>query len=93
MFLATNGVARAEAVLRQNSLNINIKADYLLPEDWRIVQLGQLGAISGGGTPSTKVSEYWDGDIAWVTPSDVTKCKGIYISDTGRKITKGLGKN
>lgn len=52
------------------------------------MKLGQLGTVSGGSTPSTKVSEYWDGDIAWATPSDVTKCTGIYISDTVRKITK-----
>lgn len=52
------------------------------------MKLGQLGTVSGGSTPSTKVSEYWDGDIAWATPSDVTKCTDIYISDTGRKITK-----
>lgn len=72
----------------QDTHTATIEADNLMPEGWRIVQLGQLGAVSGGSTPSTKVSEYWDGDIAWATPSDVTRCTDIYISDTGRKITK-----
>lgn len=25
----------------------------------------------GGGTPKTSVSEYWNGDIPWITPSDL----------------------
>jgi type I restriction enzyme S subunit len=72
----------------QDTHIVTTEAEHLLPEGWRIVKLGQLGTVSGGSTPSTKVSEYWDGDIAWATPSDVTKCTGIYISDTVRKITK-----
>lgn len=72
----------------QDTHIVTTEAEHLLPEGWRIVKLGQLGTVSGGSTPSTKVSEYWDGDIAWATPSDVTKCTDIYISDTVRKITK-----
>ena len=45
----------------------------------------------GGGTPSTKVSEYWNGDIIWVVPSDITKNNCLTLLDSERKITdKGL---
>ena len=63
-----------------------------IPESWDISKLGDLGEINGGGTPSTKVPEYWNGEIAWLVPSEVTKNKGIYISKTVRRITQ-LGLN
>ena len=63
-----------------------------IPESWDISKLGDLGEINGGGTPSTKVPEYWNGEIAWLVPSEVTKNKGIYISKTVRHITQ-LGLN
>ena len=45
----------------------------------------------GGGTPSTKVPEYWDGDVTWVVPSDVTSNDCLVLLDSERKITeKGL---
>lgn len=42
----------------------------------------------GGGTPSTKKKEYWDGDINWVVPSDVTKNDGLILIGSERKITE-----
>lgn len=63
----------------------------VIPEDWKIKFLPSFGDIVSGGTPSTSVSEYWDGDIAWCTPSDITRTKGTTIAKTERYITvKGL---
>ena len=63
----------------------------LIPEEWEIQYLSGFGDVVSGGTPSTTVSEYWDGDIAWCTPSDITSTDGKYIFSTGRCITeKGL---
>ena len=59
-----------------------------LPKGWKVLKLGDLGEINGGGTPSTKVPEYWNGEIAWLVPSEVTKNQGLYISKTVRSITK-----
>ena len=62
-----------------------------LPEGWREVKLGELGKIHSGGTPDTKKTDYWNGDIPWLTPSEVTILKSRFISDTLKKITeKGL---
>lgn len=54
---------------------------------WRDTVLGEVGSVSGGGTPSTKVSDYWDGEIFWLVPSEVTKNNGLFISQTERRIT------
>ena len=42
----------------------------------------------GGGTPNTKVPEYWDGDIPWLTPKDLSGFSGIYISNGERNISE-----
>ena len=63
----------------------------VLPEGWRRVRLGEVGVIHSGGTPSTQDDSNWNGDILWLTPSEVTKLSGKYINSTRRKITpKGL---
>lgn len=59
----------------------------LIPNDWDIKYLNDFGDVISGGTPSTSVGEYWDGDIAWCTPSDITSTKGKYIYKTDRNIT------
>src|SRR5690606_742595 len=59
--------------------------------EWKKVSVGSLGKIYSGGTPSTSNTEYWDGDINWITPTDITKQDSRYINSSLRKITlKGL---
>lgn len=42
-----------------------------------------------GATPSTTRPEYWDGDIPWLTPKEVTDIQGsIFVSRTQRAITR-----
>ncbi|MFI0877889.1 restriction endonuclease subunit S [Streptomyces parvus] len=48
---------------------------------------GSVATVAGGGTPNTKVEEYWGGGIAWTTPSDVTALRSPYLFETGRSIT------
>ena len=60
---------------------------YEVPENWLWVRLGGLTEIVGGGTPSTSIKEYYDnGEIAWITPADLSNFKGIYIYLMERKI-------
>ncbi|WP_295818342.1 restriction endonuclease subunit S [uncultured Microbacterium sp.] len=47
----------------------------------------EVAEISGGGTPSTKNSALWDGDIWWATPTDMTALAGPYLESTSRRIT------
>jgi len=40
-------------------------------DDWAVKKLGELGKLSGGGTPDKSVTEYWQGDIPWISSSDI----------------------
>ncbi len=62
-------------------------------ESWEEGELADILTMKGGTTPSTKVEEFWNGDIHWTSPRDITQLKGIYLFDTERKITEaGLAK-
>lgn len=56
--------------------------------DWREVKLGDVSEVVGGGTPSTGRNEYWNGDIPWLTPRDLTGYNKTYISRGERNITE-----
>ncbi len=51
-----------------------------VPKAWMFKRVEQIGKIVAGGTPSTKIDEYWNGDIPWLTPADLSSFSGIYIS-------------
>jgi type I restriction enzyme S subunit len=55
---------------------------------WSGKSFADLATVSGGGTPSTKLPEYWDGDVNWATPTDVTGLEGLYLRATSRRITE-----
>jgi type I restriction enzyme S subunit len=57
-------------------------------EDWKEGTLDDILSVKGGTTPSTKEPKYWDGNIPWTSPKDVTTLNGIYLFDTERKITQ-----
>ena len=40
---------------------------------WAKAQLGQLGEVLGGSTPSKANSQFWDGNIPWVSPKDMKR--------------------
>lgn len=56
--------------------------------EWIEKTLGELGDIVGGATPSTNYEEYYGGNIAWITPKDLSLFKGRYISYGERSITE-----
>ena len=61
--------------------------------EWEESRIGDFGEIYSGGTPSTTKSTYWDGDIDWITPTDITKQDKRYINSSKRRITKEGLKN
>ena len=65
----------------------------VLPEDWEVRPLFSIARIVGGGTPSTAISAYWDGNISWFTPSEINDEKK-YVSTSNKKISDdGLKKS
>ncbi len=61
---------------------------------WKKSFFSQIGEVIAGGTPSTKISEYWNGDIPFVTPNDLSEQKSPFIHQTERNLTTlGLNKS
>lgn len=60
---------------------------------WNTKKFSEVAeSIQGGGTPSTNDISYWNGNVAWLTPAEITNYPDIYISNTKRHITdKGVG--
>jgi len=66
--------------------NINIS-----PSDWVKTTLGEVCEIKSGSTPSTKEESFWNGEISWITPKDLSNYNYVYISKGEKSITqKGL---
>lgn len=60
-----------------------------VPEGWEKKKISDICDTIGGGTPSTKEASYYEGGtIKWVTPTDITKNKGLCLLDTDKKITE-----
>ena len=53
---------------------------------WEQRELGEISDIVGGGTPGTSNPDYWDGDIDWYAPAEISE--QIFINSSSRKITK-----
>lgn len=55
---------------------------------WSESSIGELAWIVSGGTPKSSVSNYWDGGVAWCTPTDITRQKGRFLRTTERTISQ-----
>ncbi len=51
-------------------------------------QLRHVFSVTSGATPESGNPEYWDGDICWATPEDISSLDGYHLWDTRRKITR-----
>ena len=65
------------------------------PSHWRKGTLepdskeGLIVAADTGTTPRTEIERYWDGDIPWLTPKEISRRRGgIFVSTTERTITR-----
>ena len=57
--------------------------------DWITCKISDIGTVVGGATPSTKIIEnYENGEIAWITPKDLSQFNGRYIERGERNITQ-----
>ena len=60
-----------------------------VPERWRVEAIGDVVTTKGGGTPSTKNAEYWDGgEHCWATPKDMSRLSHPVLLHTERRITE-----
>lgn len=59
-----------------------------MQKQWNKIKLGNISEVIGGGTPSTKNYDFWNGNIPWLTPKDLSGYNNRYISRGERNITK-----
>lgn len=59
-----------------------------IPKKWKWGKLSNYGNIVGGGTPSTSVGEYWNGEISWITPADLGKIQSPWVDRGAKSITE-----
>jgi type I restriction enzyme S subunit len=64
------------------------------PTSWRRatlepdVGLGLIDRVDTGATPSTRIEEYWDGGVPWLTPKDLARSdRGLFVTHTRRTLT------
>jgi type I restriction enzyme S subunit len=57
--------------------------------EWGKARLDTLADIRSGGTPSTSRPDFWDGGVAWCTPTDITALAGsMYLNFTAETISE-----
>ncbi len=77
-----------------NYEHTTINQDTGLPEGWEVKKIEEVVKISGGGTPSTKEPNFWNGEILWFSPTDLGKNSSLVLLDSSKKITnEGLLKS
>ena len=52
-----------------------------VPEHWDIGRISGVFRFRSGGTPSTDVTDYWDGDIPWVSAKDMKTLRIVNTTD------------
>ena len=57
-------------------------------EDWEEKSLLDVVELVGGGTPKTSTSEFWDGQIPWLSGGDIASNHKSFIVASNKTITK-----
>lgn len=86
--LLTHVVLKRAAEFRLSFLENQIDAHPGQTHRWKRTTLGAVTDVVGGGTPSTENSGFWNGDILWITPTEVASQDGDTVLRTKRQITE-----
>tara|TARA_R110001632_G_scaffold150870_3_gene268381 strand:- start:668 stop:1903 length:1236 start_codon:yes stop_codon:yes gene_type:complete len=57
-------------------------------DNWEDKMISEIGEVISGGTPSTQVEAFWNGNVNWITPTDLSKRNYPKIESSKKKITK-----
>lgn len=61
------------------------KSNQKIPEGWSVKKLGEISSFKSGGTPNKNKSEYWNGNIPWISASSM---RGFVYKDSNEKISE-----
>lgn len=76
----------------EKNLSLVIKKKIKIETKWEVVRISDVCEIISGGTPSTKVSEYWNGEVPWLSIADFNN-DDRFVSETEKTITEAGLKN
>lgn len=82
-----------KAFEKSNLIIYKSGVDKKIPNSYKIFKLEDTADITGGSTPSREKSEFWGGNIPWLTPTDVTNHDRINLDKTKECITEQGLKN
>jgi len=58
-----------------------------VPEGWHVQSINEFSEVVSGSTPDTFNPRYWDGNIVWITPDDLSKNEQVYVHESTRRIS------
>jgi type I restriction enzyme S subunit len=92
---ATLGALDEKIESNRRAINLAQQLSRSIYAAWRASQtdsqeatFGEFAEVFGGATPKTTESSFWDGDIVWATPTDITALSAPYLFGTARMITE-----
>ena len=91
-------IEKEKEVLKEVEINKKVRLKSLFNKNTEEIQLNKLGKIITGSTPSTTNEEFWNGNIQFVTPTDIKDQISIneterYISEKGLEVTREIPAN
>lgn len=69
-------------------LSNTIFKQILVSNDLHEFTINDIGTVAGGGTPSKKIISYWNGNIPWLSPKDLSNKPRIFTSSGENYITQ-----
>ena len=71
-----------------------MSGEWPIPGSWQWTRLGQVTRVVGGGTPKSGEPDYWNGDVPWLTPADLSGYERKTIGHGARSISaSGLARS
>lgn len=68
----------------QGEVGAGSELGFDIPDEWKSMLIGHVFSVHVGATPSRKKTEFWNGDIFWVSSGEVAFCE---IHKTAETIT------
>ena len=81
--------------IEEQAKQLNSRDLKSIPNGWRLMNIGDIGNIVTGSTPSTNNEKFYNGEWLFISPSDIGFKKYIVdsikkLSDEGIKVSRKL---
>lgn len=77
-----------ERILNERNKLVAFQHKLFVNTNYEKIPLGHLSTMYSGGTPNSKIDDYYGGDILWASIADMTLIDGLYLNETKKHLTK-----